>query len=73
MCASCLSQFALTPFFVGLVFGLKDGTNSVTCPLWGHFCDRAGLSLKGLVFLSVLMVGMSLLLLGPFPGLPIPE
>ncbi|XP_057381517.1 MFS-type transporter SLC18B1-like [Daphnia carinata] len=65
-----LRTFDLTPFYVGIFFGLKDGANSIASPIWGYLCDRRG-SVK-LCLLSSTMIGaLSIFLLGPFPFVPI--
>ena len=34
-----LRRFELSPFYVGVIFGLKDGANSIASPVWGYLCD----------------------------------
>jgi hypothetical protein len=36
-----LRRFKLTPLWVGLLFGIKDGANSLSSPIWGYFCDKS--------------------------------
>jgi len=60
-----LRHFNLEPFYVGLIFGLKDGANSVSSPIWGFICDRAGKkSVKPYVIVSAILVGASFFLMG---------
>ena len=35
-----LRNFNLTPFYIGIFFGLRDGANSLASPIWGWICDR---------------------------------
>ena len=35
-----LRNFNLTPFYIGIFFGLRDGANSLASPIWGWLCDR---------------------------------
>merc|ERR1719273_1686324 len=37
-----LRQFNLSPTLVGLLFGIKDGANSIASPFWGYICDKSG-------------------------------
>ena len=39
-----LRRFELSPFYVGVIFGLKDGANSIASPVWGYLCDKSRLS-----------------------------
>ena len=41
-----LRNFHLTPFYIGVFFGLKDGANSLASPIWGWLCDRNKTSVK---------------------------
>jgi len=60
-----LRHFDLKPFYVGLIFGLKDGANSVSSPIWGYICDRAGKrTVKPYVIVSAILVGASFFLMG---------
>jgi len=65
-----LRKFDLTPFYVGIFFGLKDGANSIASPVWGYLCDRKG-SVKFCLLISTSLGALSIFLLGPFPGVPI--
>jgi len=65
-----LRTFHLTPFYVGIFFGLKDGANSIASPIWGYLCDRRG-SVKLCLIVSTLLGALSIFLLGPFPYVPI--
>lgn len=63
-------QFGYSSLYVGLLFGLKDGANSLTSPLWGWLCDR-NRRVKIFILLSSCFAFTSFFLLGPFPGVPI--
>ena len=39
-----LRRFELSPFYVGVIFGLKDGANSIASPVWGYLCDKSRFS-----------------------------
>merc|ERR1712002_1122850 len=65
-----LRKFNLGPLYVGLVFGLKDGANSIASPMWGWLCDRYR-RVKIFIFLASILAFTSFVLLGPLPGLPI--
>lgn len=59
-----LRSFGLTPFYIGLLFGLKDGANSLASPFWGWLCDRNRKSVKPYIIISAILVGMSFFLMG---------
>jgi len=59
-----LRQFNLSPFYVGLIYGLKDGANSITSPLWGYFCDNNKKSVKPYLIASSLLAAFSFALMG---------
>ncbi|TRY71035.1 hypothetical protein TCAL_08917 [Tigriopus californicus] len=60
-----LRTFDLSPFYVGLLFGLKDGANSIASPIWGYLCDKSRhSSVKPYIVLSALTTGASFFLLG---------
>lgn len=60
-----LRNFELSPFYVGLLFGLKDGANSVASPIWGILCDKSRKSsVKPYIIGSAFFVGASFFLLG---------
>ena len=63
-------QFNLTPFYVGVLFGLKDGANSLASLIWGWLCDRRSY-VKLIIITGSVLAASSFVLLGPFPGLPI--
>lgn len=63
-------QFDLSPFYVGLLFGLKDGANSLASPIWGWACDRYH-KVKLFILFASCFAFTSFFLLGPFPGVPI--
>jgi MFS family permease len=63
----------LTPFYVGLVFGLKDGANAAASPIWGYLCDRNPQHNKWIIVITASLGALSFIVLGPFPGLPITE
>ncbi|RXG69874.1 MFS-type transporter SLC18B1 [Armadillidium vulgare] len=65
-----LRQFNISPFYVGLLFGLKDGANCFASPVWGWLCDKLGKT-KVLIIIGSFMAALSFILLGPFPGLPV--
>ena len=39
-----LRNFNLTPFYIGIFFGMRDGANSLASPIWGWLCDRFGIN-----------------------------
>ena len=59
-----LRLFNFSPIYIGLLFGLKDGANSVASPLWGWLCDRNKISVKPHLITSSLLVSGSFFLLG---------
>ena len=59
-----LRQFQLSPIYIGLVFGLKDGANSIASPVWGFICDSQKKSVKPFLIFSSLLVALSFFLLG---------
>ena len=60
-----LRRFDLSPFYIGLLFGLKDGANSISSPIWGYLCDKnRKTTVKPYVILSAILVGLSFVLLG---------
>lgn len=59
-----LRNFNLTPMYIGLFFGLKDGANSVASPIWGWVCDRNKKSVKPYLVVSSILVAFSFFLLG---------
>eukprot|EP00095_Tigriopus_kingsejongensis_P000690 maker-scaffold58_size443543-snap-gene-1.21 protein:Tk00690 transcript:maker-scaffold58_size443543-snap-gene-1.21-mRNA-1 annotation:"hypothetical protein DAPPUDRAFT_315076" len=60
-----LRNFDLSPFYVGLLFGLKDGANSIASPIWGYLCDKSRRSsVKPYIVMSALLAGGSFFLLG---------
>jgi len=59
-----LRNFHLTPFYIGVFFGLKDGANSLASPIWGWLCDRNKTSVKPFLVVSAALVALSFLLLG---------
>ncbi|XP_045594273.1 MFS-type transporter SLC18B1 [Procambarus clarkii] len=65
-----LRKYHLSPLYVGLLFGLKDGANSLASPFWGYMCDRYD-RVKIFIFFSSCLAFVSFFLLGPFPGVPI--
>ncbi|XP_042889245.1 MFS-type transporter SLC18B1-like isoform X2 [Penaeus japonicus] len=65
-----LRKFDLSPFYVGLLFGLKDGANSLASPIWGWACDRYQ-NVKLFILIASCFAFTSFFLLGPFPGVPI--
>lgn len=67
-----LRKFNLSPFYVGLLFGLKDGANSLASPIWGWLCDKY-YRVKIFIFIGSCLAFTSFFLLGPFPGVPIEQ
>ena len=61
-----LRQFSLSPIYIGLIFGLKDGANSIASPVWGWICDSNKKSVKPYLIGSSVLVAVSFLLLGKF-------
>ena len=61
---SVLRQFNLSPIYIGLIFGLKDGANSIASPVWGYICDYNKKSVKPYLIGSSVLVAVSFLLLG---------
>jgi len=60
-----LRHFDLRPFYIGLLFGLKDGANSVSSPIWGYICDKGRkTTVKPYVIINAILVGASFFLLG---------
>ena len=46
-----LRRFELSPFYVGVIFGLKDGANSIASPVWGYLCDKSRCEIVGILCL----------------------
>jgi len=61
-----LRGFDLEPLVVGMLFGMKDGANCLSTPLWGYLCDKKNResSVKHYLVISSLLVGLSFLLMG---------
>jgi len=59
-----LRGFSFSPFYVGLLFGLKDGANSLASPFWGWICDRNKKSVKPYLIISSVLVAGSFFLMG---------
>jgi len=59
-----LRNFSFSPFYVGLLFGLKDGANSLASPFWGWICDRNKKSVKPHLVISSILVAASFFLMG---------
>jgi len=59
-----LRQFQLSPIYIGLVFGLKDGANSIASPIWGFVCDNNKKSVKPYLIVSAILVALSFFILG---------
>jgi len=60
-----LRFYNLKPFYIGLLFGLKDGANSISSPIWGYICDKTRKSsVKPYVIINAILVGASFFLLG---------
>ncbi|KAK4296007.1 hypothetical protein Pmani_031474 [Petrolisthes manimaculis] len=65
-----IRTFGYSSLYVGLLFGLKDGANSLASPLWGWVCDR-NRKVKIFILWASCFAFTSFFLLGPFPGVPI--
>jgi Na+/melibiose symporter-like transporter len=60
-----LRRFDLNPFYVGLLFGIKDGANSISSPIWGYVCDKnRNTSVKPYMIMSAILVVISFFLMG---------
>lgn len=60
-----LRAFELSPFQVGLLFGLKDGANCLGSPIWGYLTDKCRkATVKPFMALSAVLVAASFFLLG---------
>lgn len=60
-----LRQFHLSPTIVGLLFGIKDGANSIASPFWGYVCDRSRkTTVKPYVIFSACLVSLSFIIMG---------
>jgi hypothetical protein len=44
-----IRPFNLSPSNVGLIYGLRDGANSLFSPFWGWLCDRVPASIHNYV------------------------
>lgn len=61
-----LRRFSFSPFYIGILFGLKDGANSLASPVWGYLCDNSKKSVKPYLVASSILAALSFLLLGKF-------
>jgi len=59
-----LRYFNFSPIVIGLLFGLKDGANSIASPFWGWICDRNKKSVKPYLIFSSILVAASFFLFG---------
>ena len=59
-----LRAFNFSPFYVGLLYGLRNGANSLASPLWGWISDRNKTSVKPYLVVSALLVSCSFFLMG---------
>ena len=60
-----LRNFNFPKWKVGLLFGLKDGANSIASPFWGLLCDESrNKTVKPYIVGSALLAGLSFFLLG---------
>jgi len=59
-----LRHFNFSPVYIGLLFGLKDGANSIASPFWGWICDRNKKSVKPYLIVSSVLVASSFFLVG---------
>eukprot|EP00088_Acartia_fossae_P029130 TRINITY_DN2995_c0_g1_i1.p1 TRINITY_DN2995_c0_g1~~TRINITY_DN2995_c0_g1_i1.p1 ORF type:complete len:597 (-),score=41.24 TRINITY_DN2995_c0_g1_i1:347-2137(-) len=65
-----IRYFELSPSYVGLLYGLRDGANSLASPIWGFLCDRK-LSVKPYLVMSALLVALSFFIMKGFEVLGI--
>ena len=59
-----LRHFKFSPIYIGLLFGLKDGANSIASPIWGWICDGSKKSVKPNLIVSATLVAVSFFLMG---------
>eukprot|EP00088_Acartia_fossae_P037743 TRINITY_DN389_c0_g1_i1.p1 TRINITY_DN389_c0_g1~~TRINITY_DN389_c0_g1_i1.p1 ORF type:complete len:619 (+),score=106.23 TRINITY_DN389_c0_g1_i1:168-2024(+) len=59
---SVIRNFNLGASNVGLLYGLRDGANSLASPIWGWLCDRKR-SVKPYLVISSLLVAISFFLM----------
>jgi len=59
-----LRHFKFSPIYIGLLFGLKDGANSIASPFWGWMCDGNKKSVKPYLIVSSVLVAASFFLVG---------
>jgi len=65
-----IRNFGLSASNVGLLYGLRDGANSLASPVWGWLCDRKR-SVKPYLVISSLLVATSFLLMKAYEVLGI--
>jgi len=65
-----IRNFGLTSSNVGLLYGLRDGANSLASPVWGWLCDRKR-SVKPYLVISSLLVAISFFLMKAYEVLGI--
>jgi len=58
-----IRPFNLSPSNVGLIYGLRDGANSLFSPFWGWLCDRQKKSVKPYLVITCLLVALSYFLM----------
>jgi len=59
-----LRHFKFSPIYIGLLFGVKDGANSIASPFWGWMCDGNKKSVKPFLIVSSILVVASFFLVG---------
>lgn len=60
-----LRWLELSQLQVGLLFGIKDGANSISSPVWGYLCDKSRKkSVKPYIIFSAILVAASFFLMG---------
>ena len=59
-----LRHFKFSPIYIGLLFGLKDGANSIASPFWGWMCDGNKKSVKPYLIVGSILAAASFFLVG---------
>jgi MFS family permease len=65
-----IRNFGLSASNVGLLYGLRDGANSLASPVWGWLCDKKR-SVKPYLVISSLLVAVSFFLMKAYEQLGI--
>ena len=63
-----LRHFKFSPIYIGLLFGLKDGANSIASPFWGWMCDGNKKSVKPYLIVGSILAAASFFLVGKLVG-----